>query len=69
MELICARPLNQIGALHCLNERVSGLRNLALVIRPPERSTRLFLVSDDKERTPMEGFEVWGSLSRGSDRR
>lgn len=34
-------------------------QKLALVIRPPERSTRLFLVSDDKERTPMEGFEVW----------
>jgi hypothetical protein len=34
-------------------------QKLALVIRPPERSTRLFLVSDDKDRTPMEGFEVW----------
>jgi hypothetical protein len=34
-------------------------QKLALVIRPPERSTRLFLVSDDKKRTPMEGFEVW----------
>ncbi len=34
-------------------------QKLALVIRPPERSTRLFLVSDDKARTPMEGFEVW----------
>lgn len=34
-------------------------QKLALVIRPPERSTRLFLVSDDKERTPMEGFEIW----------
>lgn len=34
-------------------------QKLALVIRPPERSTRLFLVSDDKKRTPMEGFEIW----------
>ena len=34
-------------------------QKLALVIRPPERSTRVFLVSDDKDRTPMEGFEVW----------
>ena len=34
-------------------------QKLALVIRPPERSTRLFLVSDDENRTPMEGFEVW----------
>ncbi len=34
-------------------------QKLALVIRPPERSTRLFLVSDDKEKTPMEGFEIW----------
>lgn len=34
-------------------------QKLALVIRPPERSTKLFLVSDDKDRTPMEGFEIW----------
>jgi hypothetical protein len=39
-------------------------QKLALVIRPPESSTRLFLVSDDKERTPMEGVEI---LSRAPD--
>lgn len=39
-------------------------QKLALVIRPPENSTRLFLVSDDKERIPMEGVEI---LSRSPD--
>ncbi|MFK7767499.1 MAG: hypothetical protein AB8B55_09785 [Mariniblastus sp.] len=34
-------------------------QKLALVIRPPERSTRLFLVSSTKEKTPLEGFEIW----------
>ena len=34
-------------------------QKLALVIRPPERPTDLFLVSNTKEQTPMEGFEVW----------
>lgn len=41
-------------------------QKLALVIRPPERSTRLFLVSSDKKRTPLEGFEIW-SRRPGSD--
>lgn len=34
-------------------------QKLALVIRPPERSTTLFLYSSDREKTPMEGFEIW----------
>lgn len=34
-------------------------QKLALVIRPPERSTRLILVSADEEQTPMEGCEIW----------
>lgn len=34
-------------------------QKLALVIRPPERPTRLFLVSNDKKKTAMEGFEIY----------
>ena len=39
--------------------RSKRAQKLALVIRPPERSTRLFLVSSGKEKTPLEGFEIW----------
>ncbi|HMP81007.1 MAG TPA: hypothetical protein PKD54_16240, partial [Pirellulaceae bacterium] len=35
------------------------LQKLALVIRPPSGTTRLNLVSNDKERMPMEGVEVY----------
>lgn len=35
------------------------LQKLALVIRPPSGTTRLYLVSNDKERLPMEGVEVY----------
>ena len=42
-----------------LSQRKSKRRQkLALVIRPPETTTRLFLVSQDIRHTPMEGFEV-----------
>lgn len=41
-------------------------QKLALVIRPPERSTKLYLVSNDKKRTPMEGFEVFAGRPGGS---
>lgn len=34
-------------------------QKLAVVIRPPERPTRLFLYSQDKAKTPLEGFEIW----------
>lgn len=42
-------------------------QKFALVIRPPERSTKLFLHSADKLKTPMEGFEIW-SRKPGSSR-
>ena len=34
-------------------------QKLALVIRPPENTTTLYLYSPDKEKSPLEGFEIW----------
>lgn len=34
-------------------------QKLALVIRPPENTTTLYLYAPDKENTPLEGFEIW----------
>lgn len=34
-------------------------QKLALVIRPPENTTTLYLYAPDKERSPLEGFEIW----------
>ena len=34
-------------------------QKLGLVIRPLKASTKLQLVSQDKERTPREGYEIW----------
>ncbi len=38
--------------------RSKRAQKLALVIRPPERPTKLMLVSNTKDRVPMEGFVV-----------
>jgi hypothetical protein len=37
-------------------------QKLALVIRPPDRSTVLKLVSRGKEAKPLEGYEVWSGF-------
>jgi len=34
-------------------------QKLALVIRPPENSTTLYLYAPDEESSPLEGFEIW----------
>ena len=34
-------------------------QKLALVIRPPENSTTLYLYAPDEENSPLEGFEIW----------
>ena len=34
-------------------------QKLALVIRPPENNTTLYLYTPDKESSPLEGFEIW----------
>ncbi|MEM7783500.1 MAG: hypothetical protein AAF623_09130 [Planctomycetota bacterium] len=43
-----------------LGQRASRkAQKLAVVIRPPQRPTTLSLVSNDKKRTPMEGFDIY----------
>ena len=34
-------------------------QKLALVIRPPENTTTLYLYAPGKEKSPLEGFEIW----------
>ena len=34
-------------------------QKLALVIRPPENNTTLYLYAPDKKKSPLEGFEIW----------
>ena len=34
-------------------------QKLALVIRPPENTTTLYLHAPDKDKSPLEGFEIW----------
>ena len=34
-------------------------QKLALVIRPPENNTTLYLYAPGKEKEPLEGFEIW----------
>ena len=42
-------------------------QKLALVIRPPENTTTLYLYAPGKEKFPLEGFEIW-SRRPGSSR-
>ncbi len=50
----------QSSARFPLGQRKSKrAQKLALVIRPPERPTTLFLHSADKSKSPMEGFEIY----------